>query len=68
VAGWTPLHYAADNGHVEAIKVLEQLGAQIDALSAAGSTPLQLSVQRGHHQAAQVLRELEHRTRTKGGG
>jgi ankyrin repeat protein len=59
------LHYAAFNGRVEAIKVLEQLGAQIDVQSAQGQTPLKLSILAGHHQAAQVLRELERTARAR---
>jgi ankyrin repeat protein len=58
VKGATALHWAADNGHVEAIKVLVAMGAQVDAPNTRGDTPLQVSVRMGHHQAAQVLREL----------
>jgi ankyrin repeat protein len=56
---------AAGNGNVEVIKVLEQLGAQIDAQSPNGNTPLELSIGKGQHQAAQVLRELERTARAR---
>ena len=29
--GWTPLHDAADHGHIEAVKVLLAAGAKVDA-------------------------------------
>jgi hypothetical protein len=58
------MHIAAYSGHAEAIKVLSQLGAQIDAQAANGETPLKLSIHFGQHQAAQVLRQLERAART----
>jgi prephenate dehydratase len=56
---------AADHGHVEAIKVLAELGLQVDAQTAHGETPLQASIRLGHHQAAQLLRQLERAARTQ---
>jgi ankyrin repeat protein len=38
----TPLHYAAHQGNVEAIKLLVKLGAQLDARADSGETPLQM--------------------------
>jgi 5-enolpyruvylshikimate-3-phosphate synthase len=52
-------------GGYTCIKVLAQLGAQVDAQTHSGHTPLQLSIQVGHHQAAQLLRELERAARTQ---
>ena len=64
--GGRPLHYAACAGHVEAIKLLAQLGAEVDPHRCDdGATPLQLSVHHGQHQAAQLLRELERTARTR---
>ena len=39
-AGWRPLHMAADEGQVEVLIVLVELGADKDAKTAHGSTPL----------------------------
>ena len=43
----TPLHHAAANGHVEVIKLLAGMGAQVDARAADGETALQVSIR--HH-------------------
>ena len=47
------------DGHVEAVRVLAECGANIHAQTNDGTTPLQLSLRHGHHQVAEVLRELE---------
>jgi hypothetical protein len=54
--GWTPLHLAAFNGHVEAIGALELLGADKEAKSARGETPLYLAAGKGHVEAIKVER------------
>jgi hypothetical protein len=65
VKGETPLHYAANHGHVEVVKTLAQLGANKEAKTANGFTPLQISVRLGYHQVTQVLRELESTARAQ---
>jgi serine/threonine-protein phosphatase 6 regulatory ankyrin repeat subunit B len=40
--GWTPLHLAAEQGHVETVKVLLEANADIN-ISACGDTPLSLA-------------------------
>jgi ankyrin repeat protein len=46
---------AAAKGHVEAIKVLEQLGADKEAKCAAGQTALHWAAHEGHVEAIKVL-------------
>ena len=55
--GWTPLHYAATNGHVSTIRLLLDHYAYIDAASPNGSTPLMMAAQYGSAAAVKVLLE-----------
>ena len=41
--GWTPLHWAAYNGHTDVVKALITAEADVDAKNKWGSTPLQLA-------------------------
>ncbi len=45
--GWTPLHYAATNGHVAIIELLLENHAYIDAESPNGTTPLMMAAHYG---------------------
>jgi ankyrin repeat protein len=62
--GATPLHAAVHRGHVEVIKALVHLGADMQA-KLEGATPLQFSLILGFQQVAQLLRELERAARTQ---
>lgn len=53
--GWTPLHYAATNGHREMIELLLEHHAYIDAESPNGSTPLMMAAQYANAQTVQLL-------------
>ncbi len=55
--GWTPLHYAASNGHVEVIKLLLENYAYIDAESPNGTTPLMMASLYGSVEAVKLLVE-----------
>ncbi|CAH1132121.1 unnamed protein product [Ceutorhynchus assimilis] len=47
-SGWTPLHYAAFEGHQEVCEALLEAGARIDETDNEGKAPLTLAAQGGH--------------------
>ena len=53
--GWTPLHYAATNGHLAIIRLLLDKYAYIDAEAPNGSTPLMMAAQFGPPAAVRLL-------------
>ena len=55
--GWTALHYAATNGHLEVMTLLLDSHAYIDAASPNGTTPLMMAAHYGSAAAARLLLE-----------
>ena len=55
--GWTPLHYAATQGHLEIIGMLLEHHAYIDAESPNGTTPLMMAAHYGTPAAVKLLLE-----------
>ncbi len=46
VGGWTPLHYAATEGHDEVVRILLEKGARVNVQTAAGVTPLYMAARK----------------------
>jgi ankyrin repeat protein len=53
--GWTPLHWAACNGHLEVAKLLVANGAAVGAQAYSGQTPLHVAAECGHIDVARFL-------------
>ena len=56
--GWTALHSACENGHIEVIRLLVENGADVTARLNTGKTPLDL-LGDGHEDLRRELREAE---------
>jgi hypothetical protein len=56
--GTTPVWIAAQNGHVDAISVLAEKGADVNTPIKNGATPLYIATKQGHADAIRVLIDL----------
>ncbi len=57
--GWTPLHKACQNGHLEAVKFLIEAGANISGSMEQPVTPIQLATYVGKTNVVKYLLELQ---------
>ena len=55
---WTPLHFAANGGYKEIVKLLLEHKAIIDSLDLDMATPLHYAAEEGHAETVKLL--LEH--------
>ena len=46
-SGFTPVHIAAQHGHVEVVRVLHELGANVETPNENGSTPVYVAAEEG---------------------
>ncbi|OWW21468.1 ankyrin repeat domain-containing protein [Noviherbaspirillum denitrificans] len=53
--GWTPLHYAAANGHIDIVRLLLDKSAYIDAESPNKTTPMMMAARGGHIYVVKLL-------------
>lgn len=56
--GYTAMHAAAENGHLEVIRFLADRGADINPQVESGETPLDLAMLAGQAAAVALLRSL----------
>ena len=57
VYGWTPLHAASYNGHIEIARLLLQNGAEVNVRNNYGWTPLHFAAFQGHVDILHLLVE-----------
>jgi ankyrin repeat protein len=55
--GWTPLHFAAVNGHKEIVELLIAKSANVNAKNGSGETPLDWAIEKTHTEIADLLRK-----------
>ena len=63
--GYTPIHYAASNGHLEILKFLTTYNCDLKITNKQNKTPMQLAKLHHHTNAVKFLKELEKRQSEK---
>lgn len=58
ITGTTPLHLAAEHGHMEVLRILLEHKADKDKSSPHGLTPLRLAALNGHTEVVKLLLEV----------
>jgi ankyrin repeat protein len=58
VGGYTAMHAAAENGHLEVIRFLADRGADLSPRVGSGETPLDFAKLAGQTEAVELLRAL----------
>jgi ankyrin repeat protein len=56
--GSTPLHFAAENGHLDVCRILLKCNADVDSQKDDGSTPLHQASRRGEEGSTAIVRLL----------
>lgn len=54
--GFSPLHWAAKEGHLKIVEMLVQRGARINSTNRGDDTPLHLAAAHGHHEIVHLVR------------
>jgi len=55
--GWTPLHYAAENGQVEIVKLLIEKGSDINLQDKYGRTLFQFATSTGNIEIIKLIQK-----------
>ena len=56
--GKSPIHFAAQNGHLEIVRLLMKTSNNPNAPDNSGMTPENLAMQNGHHDIVRLFRNL----------
>lgn len=56
--GFSPLHWAAKEGHTKLVELLLSRGARVNATNRGDDTPLHLAAAHGHHDIVLMVRGL----------
>ena len=56
--GWTPIHSAARNGHIEIVKLLIPYSEVPNSVTHAGDSPRSLALGNNHHDIADLFEQV----------